>query len=403
MSVADREGDWFKLNQDIIVQLEQTSQLATQTQIRELLIGLALEIATMTDDELVFYPLAYLVKQTPVPLVDGLLAQQTLQQYTVPYKINYFAKGVGDKPLTLDMALMFNEMGANGHYDTTSEDNLEYMPEFSQALKILLIHSTLTSDDIVNFINLLTRAGQYRFSYQDLSTVVIRRIDDWLNSIYSVKSMTNFKQKSLIIFDWDGTLMDSVGLIVDAMRHAAEQNGLTVTDEATKSIIGIALVDAFPILFPNDSDKYDALLASYSQYYVQHCDNDKLFDGITALIERLHNQGKVLAIATGKKRQGLQRVLPNSGIEPFFTVTKTADETAGKPNPLMLEQILLETGKTVEDAMMIGDSIHDIRMANNINMESIAVSYGCERAEILATENPSVIVDSIANLQKLLV
>jgi len=180
--------------------------------------------------------------------------------------------------------------------------------------------------------------------------------------------MINMKNKSLIIFDWDGTLMDSVGLIVDAMRYAAKKHGLTVTDEATKSIIGIALVDAFPMLFPNDSDKYDELLATYSEYYVKHCDNDKLFDGVKELISDLHAQGKTLAIATGKKRKGLERVLPNSGIEAFFTTTKTADETAGKPNPLMLEQILVETSTRIEDAVFIGDSIHDIRMANAIRM-----------------------------------
>ena len=211
--------------------------------------------------------------------------------------------------------------------------------------------------------------------------------------------MINMKNKSLIIFDWDGTLMDSVGLIVDAMRYAAKKHGLTVTDEATKSIIGIALVDAFPMLFPNDSDKYDELLATYSEYYVKHCDNDKLFDGVKELISDLHAQGKTLAIATGKKRKGLERVLPNSGIEAFFTTTKTADETAGKPNPLMLQAILSETGKTVEEAVFVGDSIHDIRMANAIQMDSIAVSYGCEKADVLAKENPTLIVDSVEQLK----
>ncbi|MFL0426721.1 HAD family hydrolase [Moraxella sp. 179-F 1C4 NHS] len=211
--------------------------------------------------------------------------------------------------------------------------------------------------------------------------------------------MINMKNKSLIIFDWDGTLMDSVGLIVDAMRYAAKKHGLTVTDEATKSIIGIALVDAFPMLFPNDSDKYDELLATYSEYYVKHCDNDKLFDGVKELISDLHAQGKTLAIATGKKRKGLERVLPNSGIEAFFTTTKTADETAGKPNPLMLEQILVETSTRIEDAVFIGDSIHDIRMANAIQMDSIAVSYGCEKADVLAKENPTLIVDSVEQLK----
>lgn len=215
--------------------------------------------------------------------------------------------------------------------------------------------------------------------------------------------MNDLKNKSLIIFDWDGTLMDSIGLIVDAMRYSAEQNGLTVTDTATKSIIGIALAEAIEMLFSDHPNKHEAILASYSDYYVKHCDNDKLFDGIKELIESLHKQGKILAVATGKKRQGLARVLPNSGIEPFFATTKTADETAGKPNPLMLQEILAETGKTVSDAILVGDSVHDIRMANALKMDSIAVSYGCETADVLAKENPTAVVHSVSELQQLLI
>lgn len=157
------------------------------------------------------------------------------------------------------------------------------------------------------------------------------------------------------------------------------------------------------MLFPNDSDKYDELLATYSEYYVKHCDNDKLFEGIKELIQDLHAQGKTLAIATGKKRKGLERVLPNSGIQAFFTLTKTADETAGKPNPLMLEQILVETSTRIEDAVFIGDSIHDIRMANAIQMDSIAVSYGCEKADVLAKEHPTKLVTTINELKQQLI
>lgn len=216
--------------------------------------------------------------------------------------------------------------------------------------------------------------------------------------------MENFNQKSLIIFDWDGTLMDSIGLIVEAMHYAAQKNGLTITDEATKGIIGIALAEAIALLFPNDSDKHEKILTDYAEFYTQHSNKDKLFDGIKSLLETLHSQGKVLAIATGKKRRGLQRVLPNSGVEPLFSITKTADETAGKPNPLMLEQILAETGKTLEEAVFVGDSVHDIRMANAIiykgkkGMDSIAVSYGCEKSEILTKEHPTVIVGSVQTL-----
>ena len=142
--------------------------------------------------------------------------------------------------------------------------------------------------------------------------------------------MINMKDKSLIIFDWDGTLMDSVGLIVAAMRYAAEKHGLTVTDDATKSIIGIALVDAFPMLFPNDSDKYDELLATYSEYYVKHCDNDKLFDGIKELIQDLHAQGKTLArLPQARNVKVWSEYCPILELKPFSQL----------PKPLMKPQV----------------------------------------------------------------
>ena len=214
--------------------------------------------------------------------------------------------------------------------------------------------------------------------------------------------MNVFSHKSLVIFDWDGTLMDSIGLIVDAMHHAANANGLSVTSEATKGIIGIALVEAIAMLFPDHPDKHDAILADYANYYVQHCDKDELFDGIYDLINTLHREGKTLAVATGKKRIGLERVFEGSGIKPFFITSRCADETAGKPNPLMLEQILAETGHQVEHAVMVGDSIHDIRMANNMGMHSVAVSYGCEVAGVLVQENPTALADSVNELSCLL-
>ena len=198
--------------------------------------------------------------------------------------------------------------------------------------------------------------------------------------------MKTFKDKSLIIFDWDGTLMDSVGLIVAAMRHAAEQNGLTVSDEATKSIIGIALVDAFPLLFPHDSDKHGAILASYSDYYIKHCDNDKLFDGIKELIKCLHTQGKILAVATGKKRQGLARVLPNSSIEPFFTISCCADETAGKPNPLMMRTGINLLGGHSQDTVIIGDRMDtDIVAGIECGLDTVLVLSGVSTRETLRT------------------
>lgn len=212
----------------------------------------------------------------------------------------------------------------------------------------------------------------------------------------------DFSQKTLIIFDFDGTLMDSVGLIVDSMAYSAKLHGLTVSETATKSIIGIALVEAIAMLFPDNPEKHEQIFASYADYYVKHCENDKPFVGILPLLQQLQQQNKILAIATGKKRVGLDRVFELSGLKPFITISRCADETAGKPNPLMLEEILAETGKSLAEAVMIGDSVHDIRMANNLGMDSIAVSYGCETADNLAKENPTIIVETVAQLQKIL-
>lgn len=212
----------------------------------------------------------------------------------------------------------------------------------------------------------------------------------------------DFSQKTLIIFDFDGTLMDSVGLIVDSMAYSAKLHGLTVSETATKSIIGIALVEAIAMLFPDNPEKHEQIFASYADYYVKHCENDKPFVGILPLLQQLQQQNKILAIATGKKRVGLERHFEISGLKPFFSISRCADETAGKPNPLMLEEILAETDKSLAEAVMIGDSVHDIRMANNLGMDSIAVSYGCETADNLAKENPTIIVETVAQLQKIL-
>lgn len=213
----------------------------------------------------------------------------------------------------------------------------------------------------------------------------------------------NFKQKSLIIFDWDGTLMDSIGLIVESMQHAADKHGLTVSDEATRGIIGLSMQTAVATLFADVPERHADLVQDYGAYYVQHCHDDTLFAGIATLLNDLHAQGKTLAVATGKKRQGLARVLPQTGVEALFSVTRCADEAAGKPDPRMLHQILQATGKTVSDAVMVGDSVHDLRMAHAIGMDSIAVTYGCATADVLADEQPSAMVDSVTALAALLV
>lgn len=209
--------------------------------------------------------------------------------------------------------------------------------------------------------------------------------------------------KSLIIFDWDGTLMDSIGLIVESMHHAAAKFNLTTTDAAVKDIIGLSLERGIEILFPNtsDSDKI-ALQERYSEYYIAHSDRTPFFDPIEPMLKALNSDGKTLAVATGKKRRGLDRILSASNSTDYFAMTRCTDEAKSKPHPQMLIDILEFTNTPIENTVYVGDSIFDIQMANQLEMTSIAVDYGAAKPEHLAAQNPSYQVATPDELAKLL-
>lgn len=214
--------------------------------------------------------------------------------------------------------------------------------------------------------------------------------------------------KSLIIFDWDGTLMDSIGLIVKAMHVAGEANGFTTTDEAVKSIIGLSLIRGIQILYPDATpEQHAAIQQSYADYYIQastepNQPHSQFFAGIESMLQQLQAQGRRLAVATGKKRAGLDRVMDYAHSRQYFVTSRCADESGSKPNPQMLIDILQETGDEVKDAVFIGDSIHDIQMAKALNMTSIAVNYGAATAEVLAAEQPTYQVETPQQLIELL-
>lgn len=210
-------------------------------------------------------------------------------------------------------------------------------------------------------------------------------------------------EKSLIIFDWDGTLMDSIGLIVEAMHHAAAGFNLTTTDAAVKDIIGLSLERGIDRLFPNlsEADKI-ALQERYSEYYIANSDQTPFFAPIEPMLKSLKDQGKTLAVATGKKRRGLDRILMASNSADYFAVTRCTDEAKSKPDPQMLIDILEVTKMAIENAVYVGDSIFDIQMANQLGMTSIAVDYGAATPEQLATRNPSYQVATPIELAKLL-
>jgi phosphoglycolate phosphatase len=210
----------------------------------------------------------------------------------------------------------------------------------------------------------------------------------------------------LIIFDWDGTLMDSVGRIVSSMQSAAAHCSLVVpTISEVKEIIGLSLPNAFETLFPMCNDEqYEAMSTQYKYQYVE---GDKtpspLFNNAIPLLKALKNESKLLAVATGKGRQGLQRVLQSTETEHFFNATRCAGEVLSKPDPEMILSLLDELSILPENALMIGDTSHDMKMAEAAGVDRIGITLGVHNREILNRYSPKVVVDSLEELQNILI
>ncbi|MGU5679587.1 HAD family hydrolase [Aeromonas allosaccharophila] len=215
----------------------------------------------------------------------------------------------------------------------------------------------------------------------------------------------------LAIFDWDGTLMDSVGRIVACVQGAARNCELAVpTPVRIRQIIGLSLDVAMSRLFPfcsdsgatSDERQIAALIDRYRHHYLHDTTPSPLFAGAGELLHDWQSQGLQLAVATGKSRRGLDRVLDETGLRPLFATSRGADEANSKPDPLMLEQILAELGLSPRQAVMIGDSVHDMAMAEAIAMPRIGVSWGVDSRDALGRHGPVAVVDSMAALRALL-
>ena len=219
----------------------------------------------------------------------------------------------------------------------------------------------------------------------------------------SKQSDHRLADKTLIIFDWDGTLMDSIGLIVESMHVAGEAHGFHTTDQAVKDIIGLSLMNGIEILYPQASDTQKlAIQQSYADYYIPNSHRTPFFAPTETMLKTLQQQGKELAVATGKKRKGLDRVLHASESHHYFVMTRCADEAGSKPDPQMLMDILNHTQQPISGAVFIGDSIYDIQMANKLGMTSIAVDYGTASSAELAAQLPTYQVKTPQELAKLL-
>lgn len=207
---------------------------------------------------------------------------------------------------------------------------------------------------------------------------------------------------ALLIFDWDGTLADSIGRIVTAMQMAAQRAGQPERDdEAVKGIIGLGLPEAILTLYPYMTPEQ---VVSFRQHYADvyiamDAQPSPLFAGVKESLEAFRAAGYRLAVATGKARRGLDRVLKANGWEDFFDITRAADESASKPDPLMLNQILAHCDVRPEQALMVGDASFDLLMARNAGIDSVAVGYGAQSMQSLMAYEPRLAIERFTELR----
>jgi phosphoglycolate phosphatase len=208
------------------------------------------------------------------------------------------------------------------------------------------------------------------------------------------------KQFDLLIFDWDGTLMDSAGVIVDSIQRACEDIGLAApSDRASRQIIGLGLMQALQALLPDlPADAYPRLVERYRHHYLGRDEQIPLFDGVADGIRDLRERGFQLAVATGKSRLGLSRALDASGLGSWFAATRCADQTHSKPHPAMVLELLDELGAESAHALVIGDTSHDLLMASNAGVASLGVTYGAHEAADLHPHAPLALMNSFAEV-----
>lgn len=195
----------------------------------------------------------------------------------------------------------------------------------------------------------------------------------------------------LIIFDWDGTLVDSIDWIVHCIQQAAECHGCPVPEpQAAKDIIGLSIENAIQQLFPDvDSAIRQQVAAHYGRtFFSRQISRDDLFPGVYEMLQGLKRNGYRLAVATGKKSSGLAQAITATGVADLFCTTRCSDQTASKPNPLMIDEIVAELGVDKQRTLMVGDSIHDLQMALNAEISAIGVTCGAHSRATLQQYNP---------------
>lgn len=214
-----------------------------------------------------------------------------------------------------------------------------------------------------------------------------------------------YRAFDVVIFDWDGTLVDSVEWIAECLQRAACDTGLPEPNRrSAKSVIGLGLSEALQTLFPGQCDDVlGRLVANYRERYLaRQSGPSDLYEGVPETLEELRAAGISLAIATGKARKGLDRALRETELAHLFSATRCADETASKPDPKMLFELIGCLGVAKDRAVMIGDTTHDLQMASNAGIAAIAVTGGAHPREELAALQPWACLDAVRNLPGLL-
>ena len=215
-------------------------------------------------------------------------------------------------------------------------------------------------------------------------------------------SAKNFRPRrfDLIAFDWDGTLFDSTAIIVRCIQAAVRDVGGTVpTDKEAAYVIGMGLMQALAHAAPDvPPEKYTELGNRYRFHYIQHQDDLSLFEGVLPLLNDLRGRGHLLAMATGKSRRGLDEALHTVQLKGVFDGSRTADQTAGKPHPLMLQELMAEFDVAPERLLMIGDTTHDLQMAVNAGCASVGVSYGAHEPDAFHALQPLAVAHSVREL-----
>ncbi len=204
----------------------------------------------------------------------------------------------------------------------------------------------------------------------------------------------------LIVFDWDGTVMDSTAVIAGSIQAACRDLGLPVpSDEAARHVIGMGLGQALRHAVPAaPEEQYEPLAQRYRHHFLAQDERIPLFAGARETIAELHGAGYQLAVATGKSRQGLERALKTSAMGRYFHTVRTADQTHSKPHPAMLLEIMDELDVEPSRALMIGDTTHDLQMAVNAGVDAVGMTHGAHPEDQLRALQPLALLEDFAGL-----